>query len=202
MGGIEVAIDAPDENGMGEIIVRGPNVMLGYYEDEEATREVLDKEGWFRTGDLGTIDASGIIRITGRAKSMIVLTNGKKAFPEEYEVLLNNLPGVKESYVWGNPAPDGDIQVCAQLVVDDEKLKAHYSRLPEPQELSVLYNDAIRELNKNIPQYKIIRYFILTREELVKTTTLKIKRPVQNKKVADALEKAALDMRKASGRFV
>src|SRR5690606_25483959 len=116
-------IDEPDENGMGEILVRGGNVMLGYYEAPEETESVFTQDGWFRTGDLGFIDKRGIITITGRAKSMIVFTNGKKAFPEEYETLLNNIPGVRDSFAWGYKTNDGDIQVCAKLVLDTEYLK-------------------------------------------------------------------------------
>jgi len=200
--GIEVTIDSPDENGMGEIMVRGKNVMLGYYEDPMATAEAIDADGWFRTGDLGSIDQGGFIRITGRAKSMIVFTNGKKAFPEEYEVLLNNIPGVKESFVWGNKAPDGDIQICAELVVDMERLMDEKGSLPSENELADTFGKAIRDINKTLPQYKTIRYFIMTREDLVKTTTLKIKRPVEMEKIMGALNKAGIDMRKASGKFL
>lgn len=200
--GVEVAIDSPDENGMGEIITRGGNVMLGYYEDINATREAISEDGWFRTGDLGTIDTKGLIRVTGRAKSMIVLTNGKKAFPEEYEVLLNNIPGVKESFAWGNKAPDGDIQICAELAVDREKLADADGNLPSEGEIASRLGGAIKEINKNIPQYKIIRYYVLTYEELVKTTTLKIKRNMEYMKVKDYLDKAGLDMRKASGKWI
>ncbi|MCX7749436.1 MAG: AMP-binding protein [Clostridia bacterium] len=202
LAGIEVAIDSPDENGMGEIITRGGNVMLGYYENPEATREVIDSDGWFRTGDLGIIDEDGFIKITGRAKSMIVLTNGKKAFPEEYEVLLNNIPGVKDSFVWGNSAPDGDIQVCAELVIDKEKLMEDNSQMPSEKELAAKFDNAIREINKSIPQYKIIRYFVMTYEDLIKTTTLKIKRPQEHDKLRGKLDSAGLDMRKASGKVI
>ncbi|HHV98396.1 MAG TPA: AMP-binding protein [Clostridiaceae bacterium] len=199
---VEVAIDNPDENGMGEIIVRGGNVMKGYYEDPASTAEVLEKDGWLRTGDLGIIDEEGFIKITGRAKSMIVLANGKKAFPEEYEVLLNNIPGVKDSFVWGNKTNDGDVQVCAKLVIDDEKLKEKYGSVPSDEKLAEIFSSAIKEINKNIPQYKIIRYFIMTRDELVKTTTLKIKRPVEYERVKEALNRLGLDMRKANGKLV
>lgn len=202
IAGVEVAIDSPDENGMGEIITRGGNVMLGYYEDPDATAEVIEADGWFRTGDLGTIDEDGFIRVTGRAKSMIVFTNGKKAFPEEYEVLLNNVPGIKDSFVWGNKAPDGDIQVCAKLVIDKEKLSEDIGEMPSEKELAARLDAAIREINKTLPQYKIIRYYVMTCEELVKTTTLKIKRPVEYENVRSVLDKAGLDMRKASGRFL
>lgn len=199
---IDVAIDNPDENGMGEIIVRGKNVMLGYYEDEDTTKEVLDEKGWFRTGDLGSIDEEGIVKISGRAKSMIVFTNGKKAFPEEYEVLLNDLPYVKDSFVWGNKAPDGDIQACAKLVVDMDALKADKKNIPSDGELAAMFGDAIKGINSMLPQYKILRYFVLSTEDLVKTTTLKIKRPVEMEKINSVLSKAGIDMRKASGKFI
>ena len=200
--GIEVAIDSPDENGMGEIITRGENVMLGYYEDPSATLEVIDSEGWFRTGDLGIIDEDGFLKITGRAKSMIVLTNGKKAFPEEYEVLLNNIPGVKDSFVWGNKAQDGDIQVCAKLVVDKEYFLESKEEMPTEKELVLLFDTAIKEINKIMPQYKIIRYFVMTFEELIKTTTLKVKRPLEYGRIKGTLDNAGLEMRKASGKFI
>ena len=202
LAGIEVAIDAPDENGMGEIITRGPNVMLGYFEDPDATAEVIDAEGWFRTGDLGTIDEKGLLRITGRAKSMIVFTNGKKAFPEEYEVLLNNIPGVKDSFAWGNKAPDGDIQVCAELVIDREKFAEGSGGMPSENELAADFGAAIKEINKSLPQYKIIRYFVMTYEDLIKTTKMTIKRPVEHEKITKLLNKAGLEMRKASGRII
>ncbi|OPZ94255.1 MAG: Long-chain-fatty-acid--CoA ligase FadD15 [Firmicutes bacterium ADurb.Bin419] len=199
---IEVAIDNPDESGMGEIIVRGKNVMLGYYEDVDTTKEVLDEKGWFRTGDLGSIDEEGVIKISGRAKSMIVFTNGKKAFPEEYEVLLNDLPYVKDSFVWGNKAPDGDIQACAKLVVDFDALKEDKKKIPLDKELAAMFGEAIKGINSMLPQYKILRYFVFTKEDLVKTTTLKIKRPVELEKINAALGKAGIDMRKANGKFI
>jgi long-chain acyl-CoA synthetase len=176
--------------------------MLGYYENPEATSEAIDADGWFRTGDLATIDEEGFIRITGRAKSMIVFNNGKKAFPEEYEVMLNNIPGVKDSFAWGNKASDGDIQICAKLVLDKEKLAGEAGGIPSEKELAARFDRAIRDINATIPQYKIIRYFVMTWEDLVKTTTLKTKRPVEAGRIKDALDKAELDMRKASGRFI
>lgn len=200
--GIEIAIDNPDENGMGEILTRGPNVMMGYYEDEAATREAIDDQGWFHTGDLGFIDDEGFTTITGRAKSMIVFTNGKKAFPEEYEMLLNNIEGVKEAFAWGNPAPDGDIQVCAKLVINEEVLAEKWGRKPAIEEISDMIQKEIKKINENIPQYKIIRYFVLSYEELIKTTTLKIKRPVEYDKITGQLRNAGTNMRKANGKVI
>ena len=202
IAGVEVAIDSPDENGMGEIITRGGNVMLGYYEDTAATAEVIDAEGWFRTGDLGTIDQQGFIKVTGRAKSMIVLGNGKKAFPEEYEVLLNNINGVKDSFVWGNTAPDGDIQICAEIIPDREKMIDTDGKKLSDDVISDTIIKAVKDINNNIPKYKIIRYFILNDDDIIKTTTLKIKRNIEYDKVKILLDKAGLDMRKASGKFV
>jgi len=204
LGEIEVAIDSPDENGIGEIIVKGENIMLGYYEDPEATAEAIDKDGWLRTGDLGVIDEKGFVTITGRAKSMIVLSNGKKAFPEEFEVMLNNIPGVKDSFVWGNKTPDGDVEICAKLVVDEEyvsQLEKNSSDSVQSK-LSEHFNNAIKVINKNIPKYKMIRYFILTKEDLTKTTTLKIKRHIEYEKTMEKLNKLKIDMRKASGMFI
>lgn len=195
--GVETAILEPDENGMGEIIVHGPNVMLGYYEDEASTKEVLDASGWLRTGDLGTIDEEGFIRITGRAKSMIVFTNGKKAFPEEYEMLINNIPGVKDSFAWGNKAPDGDIQVCAKLILDKE----FYKDVPDEQ-ISERLNTTIREINKTLPQYKIIRYYVYSYTDLVKTTTLKTKRNIELEKVMAYVKASGSDMRRLSGSLI
>jgi len=202
MKDIEVAIDNPDVNGMGEIITKGPNVMMGYYEDEEATREAIDSDGWFHTGDLGFIDDGGFITITGRAKSMIVLTNGKKAFPEEYEMLLNKIEGVRESFVWGNTAPDGDIQVCAKLVLNETIIKEKHGVMPSDDELAGIIQKEIKKINQDIPQYKIIRYFVTSYEDLIKTTTLKIKRPIELKKVMNVLEKAGTNMRKANGKNI
>ncbi|NMB97968.1 MAG: AMP-binding protein, partial [Clostridiaceae bacterium] len=204
LGGIEIAIDSPDENGIGEIIARGKNIMLGYYEDPEATAEAIDKDGWLRTGDLGIIDQDGFTTITGRAKSMIVLSNGKKAFPEEYEVLLNNIPGVKDSFVWGNKTYDGDVEICAKIVIDDEYvsyLKKKNNGESVQSKLVDHFNQAIKSINNNMPKYKIIRYFVLTSEDLVKTTTLKIKRHIEYEKTIDRLEKLDIDIRKASGTF-
>ena len=202
MGGIDVAIDAPDENGIGEIITRGGNVMLGYYEDPEATAEAFTEDGWLRTGDVGYIDDKGLIRITGRAKSMIVLTSGKKAFPEEYEIQLNNIPGVKDSFVWGNTAPDGDVQICAKLVVDAENAVDSAGNLLPESELAARFDAAIKEINKTMPRYKIIRYFVMTMEELVKANGIKTKRHIEQEKVRRMLDEAGVEIRKVSGRFI
>jgi long-chain acyl-CoA synthetase len=202
MYSIEIAIDMPDENGIGEIISRGANVMLGYYEDSGATEDSFTEDGWLRTGDIGYIDDKGLTRITGRAKSMIVLNSGKKAFPEEYEIQLNNIPGIKDSFVWGNTALDGDVQICAKLVVDKENTRDGNGDLLSENELAARFNAAIKEINKTVPHYKIIRYFVMTEEELVKANGIKTKRHIEQEKVKNMLGKTGVDIRKVSGRFI
>lgn len=184
---IEVTVNNPDENGMGELWVRGENVMLGYYENEEENKKVFTDDGWFKTGDIAVLDEDGLLKITGREKSMIVFNNGKKAFPEEYEEIINKIPGVKESYVWGNSAKDGSVQICAKIVIDESK---------DYKEMSSIIENEIKNINNNLPQYKIIRYFVLTKEELIKTTTLKIKRNIEDSKMQKYQSKNGLDMRK------
>jgi long-chain acyl-CoA synthetase len=200
---VEVTIDNPDANGMGEILTRGENVMLGYYENDDASREVMEPDGWFHTGDLGTIDQNGVIRITGRAKSMIVLANGKKAFPEEFEMLLANITGVRDAFAWGYRTADNGVQICAKLVRDKDALKAaNDGVMPTDEACAAIFEQAIREINTTLPQYKMIRYFLVTDTELVKTTTLKVKRSVEEAAIAAWLDKQGLDMRKASGLLV
>jgi len=202
MYGVQLSIDNPDEAGMGEIIAKGGNVMLGYYKDEEATKEAFTEDGWFKTGDLGVIDEDGNLKITGRAKSMIVLNNGKKAFPEEYEIILNNMEYVKDSFVWGNTAPDGDVQVCGLISIDSENVEDIDGKKVVKEEIRKKIEQAVRDMNKNMPQYKIIRYCVFTTQEMIKTTTLKIKRKPQYDIVKKWLDEQGVDMRKASMRVI
>ena len=119
----EVKIVDKDEKGIGEITVKGPNVMLGYYENEEATKEVM-QDGWFHTGDLGYLDKDGFLFITGRKKDMIVLKNGKKVFPEELETLINRNEEIEESFVYGMPDKEdkSKIKVAVEVVYNRNKL--------------------------------------------------------------------------------
>ena len=117
-------------------------------------------------------------------------------------MLLNNIEGVKEAFAWGNPAPDGDIQVCAKLVINEEVLAEKWGRKPAIEEISDMIQKEIKKINENIPQYKIIRYFVLSYEELIKTTTLKIKRPVEYDKITGQLRNAGTNMRKANGKVI
>lgn len=172
-----------DENGIGEIRVKGPNVMLGYYEMPELTNEVL-KDGWFYTGDLGYMDKDGVLFITGRNKNMIVLKNGKKIFPEEIETLVNRLELVAESMVFGFPDENDkdDVKLSVKIVYNKEVAKEKYNGKSEDELYQIVWNQ-IKELNKTFPRYKHIQKLILTDEELIKTTTKKVKRQEEMKKI-------------------
>lgn len=176
MENVELELDNKDENGIGEIKVKGPNVMLGYYENEEATNEVL-KDGWFYTGDLAYFDKDGYLFITGRKKDMIVLKNGKKVFPDELEVLINRLDEVKECLVYGIPdnKDKNDIKLSVKVVYDKEEVENKYPNITE-EELEKIIWQKIKEINKTFPPYKYIKNMILTDKELIKTTTQKVKR--------------------------
>lgn len=173
---LEAKIVDANEQGVGEVVVKGPSVMLGYYNNEKATNEVI-KDGWFYTGDLGYIDKDGYLFIAGRAKSVIVLKNGKNVYPEEIENLINRIAGVKESLVYGKPSKDNelDITVCAKIVYDKEEIQENYATTDELQIRNILW-EKIKLLNKTMPQYKYIKDITVTEQELVKTTTQKIKR--------------------------
>lgn len=176
MDNVEVEFENKDENGIGELKVKGPNVMLGYYENPEATKEVL-KEGWFYTGDLGYMDKKGFLFITGRKKDMIVLKNGKKVFPEELELLINRLDEVEECMVFGMPdnKDKNDVKLSVKVVYNKEYVKEKYPNI-EKEELEKIIWEKIKEINKTFPPYKYIKNMILTDKELIKTTTKKIKR--------------------------
>ena len=179
----EVKIVDPDECGIGELAVKGPCLMLGYYNNEEATKECMI-DGWFHTGDLAYIDKDGFIFITGRKKSVIVLKNGKNVFPEETETLINKIPGVKESFVFGKPDEDdeNDLKMCVEVVFDRDVMKKEYG-VETDEEIKAKIWEKIKEINKTMPKYKYVKELIITEEELIKTTTLKIKRHEEIKKV-------------------
>lgn len=173
--GLEVKIDNPGKDGIGEIIAKGPTVMIGYVDNPEATNEAL-KDGWFYTGDLGYIDKDGFLFITGRKKDVIVLKNGKNIFPEELEILINQLPYVSESMVFGRPCDDGDYKVCAKIVYQEETMKELYPDISSTDYMNIVWEDIKNKVNHTMPAYKYIREIILTDKPLIKTTTQKIKR--------------------------
>ena len=179
---LDVKIDKPNEEGIGELLVKGPTIMLGYYENEEATKETIDKEGWLHTGDLAKIDKDGFIFITGRKKFVIVLKNGKNIYPEELEILINKIAGVKECFVYGKPEDDGDYKISAKIVYDKEIMKEAYGVEEEKDIKEKLWKE-VKAINKTMPKYNYIKGIIVTEEELIKTTTRKVKRNVEMKKI-------------------
>ena len=183
MKDVQVEIVEKDKDGIGEIRVKGPNVMLGYYENEEATKEVL-KNDWFYTGDLGYIEKDGFLFITGRRKNMIVLKNGKKIFPEEIETIVNRIDLVEETMAYGLPEEQdkNDVKLAVKVVYNKELVKEKYGNI-SLEELYPIIWEKIKEINKTFPKYKYIKNMILTDEELIKTTTKKIKRQEEMKKI-------------------
>ena len=173
---IQARIDDANDEGMGELVVKGPNVMLGYYNDKKATEEVME-DGWFHTGDLAKIDEDGYIFICGRKKSVIVLKNGKNIFPEEMEALVNKIEGVKESFIFGKQQSDDkeDIKINVKIIFDREIMKEAY-KVETDEEIYKVLADKIKEVNKVMPKYKAIRGILISEEPLIKTTTSKIKR--------------------------
>lgn len=174
--GIEAKVVDENDEGIGELVVKGPSVMLGYYNDEEATKKAL-QDGWFYTGDLAQIDEDGYIFIRGRKKSVIVLKNGKNIFPEEIENLVNKIEGVKESFIFGKQLSDDkdDIKINCKIVYDKLIVEDTYKVCGKDEVQNVL-SDKIKEINKAMPAYKAIRGLIFSENPLIKTSTNKIKR--------------------------
>lgn len=180
---VKAKIVNADKDGMGELVVSGPSIMLEYYQNEEATKDAL-RDGWFYTGDLAKIDNDGYIFICGRKKSVIVLKNGKNIFPEEMENLLNRIEGVEESFIYGMPVSEdpNDLKIFAEVVYNEDIVMKAY----KVEDFDGIYDaifQKVKEINKTMPPYKAIRGITLTKESLIKTTTGKIKRNENLKKV-------------------
>ena len=180
---VEYKIDNPNDEGVGEIIVKGPNVMLGYYEDEEKTKQTI-VDGWFHTGDLGRIDENGYLYITGRCKSVIVTKNGKNIYPEEVEYYLNDSPLIAESLVLGiHKDNDDETYVNAQIYPNIQAITEYLKgSVPTKEELWKIVSDVVNSVNKKLPNYKHIKSFAIRDNEFEKTTTQKIKRYGNNMK--------------------
>lgn len=181
---VEYKIDNPDKFGIGEIIVKGPNVMLGYFNDQKATSKAI-VDGWFHTGDLGKIDRDGYLYITGRCKTVIVTKNGKNIYPEEVEQYLNDNPLISESLVLGIHHDDNNetyvnAQIFPNITAITEYLKG---TVPTKEEIKKIMSDVIKSVNSKLPNYKHIKSFGIRDEEFEKTTTQKIKRFGNNTKI-------------------
>ena len=173
---VEVKLTDVNDDGVGELLVKGPSVMLGYYGDKKATNEVME-DGWFHTGDLAKIDDNGYIFICGRKKNVIVLKNGKNIFPEEMENLVNKIEGVNESFIFGKQQTEDkdDIKINVLIVFDREIMQEVYQANTDEEIRNALIKK-IKEVNQTMPRYKSIRGMILTEKPLIKTATNKIKR--------------------------
>ena len=173
--GVEIKIDNPDEDGIGEILIKGPNVMLGYYKMPEETEKVI-KEEWFHSGDLGFLDKQGWLYITGRAKNVIVTKTGKNIYPEEIEVLVNDLKYVEDSMIYGLKEEHGEeYYVAVQIKPNYEAIKEDKGKLTD-NEIYELFRDLIYDINKHLVSYKRIKKIQIRKEDFVRTTTKKIKR--------------------------
>ena len=180
---VEVKLDDIDnETQIGELLVKGDSVMLGYYENDEANKEVFTEDGWFRTGDYAKIDKDGYIFISGRKKFVIVLKNGKNVYPEELEILVNNLPMVSESMVYGTPEDDGNATISVKVVYNKEYIEEKYGNISEDEIKNIIWKE-IKAINKTMPKYKYIKKLLITDQEFEKTTTNKIKRAVETEKI-------------------
>ena len=173
---VEAKLVDVNDDGIGELVVRGSSVMLGYYENEKVNKKSL-QDGWFYTGDLAKIDEEGYIFICGRKKSVIVLKNGKNIFPEEMENLVNKIEGIRESFIFGKiqSNDENNIKINVKIVFDRDVMKDVY-KVEEDEDIYKVLSKKVKEVNQTMPSYKAIRGMILTEEPLIKTTTNKIKR--------------------------
>lgn len=173
---VEYRIHEPNSKGIGEIIVKGPNVMLGYYENEEATNKVL-RDGWFYTGDLGYIDDEEFLYIAGRSKNMILTKNGENIYPEELESLLNEDDLIEEALVIGERNGKDDVQVKAKIFPNIEEIRKFLgNRFPTKEEITNIMNEKIKNINEKLPNFKHIKSFKIMDEDFERTTTNKVKR--------------------------
>ena len=171
--GEQVKILDPDENGEGEICVKGPNVMVGYYKNEEATKAAFDEEGFFKTGDYGKLDEDGWIYITGRLKNLIIFSNGKNVYPEEIETEISRIEGVAEAVVYaGESKKDPSKEVIVAEIFPDEEVMEKRGIT----DVQKYFDDEIAKINDRSVDYKAVGLVKIRKEEFPKNTSKKIKR--------------------------
>lgn len=174
---VEAKLINCDENGVGELCVKGPMIMLGYYKNEDATNAVFDYDGWFHTGDLATVDSDGFYYIQGRSKNVIVTRNGKNIYPEELEALLMKEKVVKECMVVGAEDDKENTIVKARIFPDISVVSAETGNVNvTPEEIRKAVSKAVRNVNSQVVAYKAIKETEIMEKEFEKTTTAKIKR--------------------------
>lgn len=200
--GVEVRIqeDPELEAGQGEVLARSGSVMLGYYKNEQATKEIIDADGWLHTGDMGYFDYRDSLHITGRYKSVIVLANGKKAFPEEIESLFANVEGVSATMIWGELNLRDTVDVAARFEIKPELLPADVQG--NDRKISAYLEKEVRRVNKLLPDYKNIKYFVFSDEPIIRNTTLKIKRNEEIDKMHLTLLTSDKTIREVSGKRI
>ena len=173
--GLEIKMINANEEGIGEICVKGDHVMLGYYQMPEETAKVLDEEGWFHTGDLGYIDDKGYTYLTGRQKNVIITKNGKNVYPEELEYLLSNISFVEESFVFGQELDSGsDITIVASIKIDKETAEELLGSGYTDDELKKLIWKEVDAINEDAPFYRKIKKVLIRKTDFVKNTSQKI----------------------------
>ena len=181
----ELKLESENAEGVGELLVKGPNVMLGYYKNPKATSEAIDKDGWFHTGDLAKLTENGTYKIVGRVKSMIVLPSGKKVFPEELEFYLMKSNLVSGCFVFGNEEND-NVVVTASIYPDKNEMREAVAKMNGPEsdeeKAQMLIHKLVDEVNAKFPVYKNIKRIIIRKTDFEKTTTLKIKRMSEKNK--------------------
>ena len=179
----EIKINNPNENGEGEIWIKSNTLMLGYYENEEATKEAV-KDGWFNAGDIGYLDEDGYLYITGRSKNVIVTQNGKNIYPEEIELLLGKVDEIKECMVYGKQLNEADkeLTITAKVIPNYEKIEEKHGKdLTEEKIHDIIWNE-VKQVNRKLTSYKAIKRLEIKKDEFEKTTTMKIKRFAEMKK--------------------
>ncbi len=177
----ELKIDNPNENGEGEVLIKSETLMIGYYEDEEATNEVIkvDENGdrWFHSGDVGYLDDDGFLFITGRSKNVIVTQNGKNIYPEEIELMLGNISEIKECMVYGKEVEgEKELVISVKVIPNYEEIEEKHGKELSDKEIYDIIWSKIKEVNHKLTSYKAIKNLEIKKDDFVKTTTMKIKR--------------------------
>ena len=184
--GAELRIDNPNENGEGEVLISSKTLMIGYYEDEEATKQAIFEENgkrWFHSGDIGYMDKDGFLYITGRSKNVIVTQNGKNIYPEEIELMLSKHTEIKECMVYGQEIEgEKELIITARVIPNYEVIEEKYGKNLDEDKVYKIIWDKIKEVNKELTSYKAVKKLEIKHDEFVKTTTMKIKRYAELKK--------------------
>ena len=177
----DIKVANPDLNGEGELLIKSPTLMMGYYQDEEETKKAIDKDGYFHSGDIGYVDKDGYVFITGRSKNVIVTQNGKNIFPEEIEMLLDKVDEIKETMVYGKKPDAGsrrdakELIITARVIPDYDKIKELHGDLTEKEIYDLIW-EKVKEVNKKLTSYKAVKELEIKKGEFEKTSTMKIKR--------------------------